>query len=98
MNHPDFSSNLAEPLKANEKSCVEVVNICLENIKKRKDTNAFLEVFDKEAICKAEEIDHQPDKSKLGKLAGMVIGIKDNLCYENHTVSAASKILVCGRK
>jgi len=26
-------------------------------------------------------------------LAGMVIGIKDNLCYEGHKVSAASKIL-----
>lgn len=29
----------------------------------------------------------------IGKLAGMVIGIKDNICYKNHRVSASSKIL-----
>ena len=28
-----------------------------------------------------------------GKLAGMVIGIKDNICYLNHKVSASSKML-----
>jgi aspartyl-tRNA(Asn)/glutamyl-tRNA(Gln) amidotransferase subunit A len=30
---------------------------------------------------------------KIGRLAGMVIGIKDNICYKNHKVSASSKIL-----
>ncbi|HXP52674.1 MAG TPA: Asp-tRNA(Asn)/Glu-tRNA(Gln) amidotransferase subunit GatA, partial [Bacteroidia bacterium] len=32
-------------------------------------------------------------QGKAGKLAGMVIGIKDNLCYKGHKVSASSKIL-----
>src|SRR5690606_15374586 len=30
---------------------------------------------------------------KAGKLAGMVIGLKDNMCYKGHKVSAASRIL-----
>ena len=33
------------------------------------------------------------DRGKAGKLAGMVIGIKDNICIKNKKVSASSKIL-----
>src|SRR3546814_17666430 len=28
-----------------------------------------------------------------GKLAGLIIGIKDNICYKDHPVGAASKML-----
>lgn len=28
-----------------------------------------------------------------GKLAGLIIGIKDNICYKNHSVAAASRML-----
>jgi aspartyl-tRNA(Asn)/glutamyl-tRNA(Gln) amidotransferase subunit A len=93
MEHPNFTSNVKEQLKANEVSCLRIVEDCLKKIKKGKKLNAFLEIFENEAIAKAREIDEEADRSKLGKLAGMVIGIKDNLCYENHTVSASSKIL-----
>ena len=93
MEHPNFTSNVKEQLKANEVSCLRIVEDCLKKIKKGKKLNAFLEIFEKEAIAKAREIDEEADRSKLGKLAGMVVGIKDNLCYENHTVSASSKIL-----
>ena len=30
---------------------------------------------------------------ELGKLAGMVVGIKDNICFKNHKISASSKML-----
>ena len=69
-----------------------LVSDYIGNIKRSK-TNSFIEVFEEEAKAKAKDIS---DKIKLGTqglLAGMVIGIKDNLCYKNHKSSGASKIL-----
>jgi aspartyl-tRNA(Asn)/glutamyl-tRNA(Gln) amidotransferase subunit A len=65
----------------------------LENIKERKDLNAFLEVFEETAKAKAKAVDAKLKDGTAGKLAGMVIGIKDNICYKDHKVSASSKIL-----
>jgi len=55
--------------------------------------NAFNEVFSHEALTRAKEIDHRLKQGIAGKLAGMVIAIKDNICYKGHKVSASSKIL-----
>ncbi len=56
-------------------------------------TNSFIEVFEEEALVKAKEISNKIKLGSHGLLAGMVIGIKDNLCYKNHKSSGASKIL-----
>jgi aspartyl-tRNA(Asn)/glutamyl-tRNA(Gln) amidotransferase subunit A len=55
--------------------------------------NAFNEVFDQEALARAKEVDLRIQQGVAGKLAGMVIAIKDNICYKGHKVSASSKIL-----
>lgn len=55
--------------------------------------NAFLEVFEESAIAQAKIVDEKIKEGTAGKLAGVVIGIKDNICYKNHKVSASSKIL-----
>ena len=65
----------------------------LNTIQKNKHLNAFLEIFEEEALLRAVEIDAKMVSGKAGKLAGMVIAIKDNLCYKDHHVSASSKIL-----
>ena len=70
-----------------------LVSQYLENIDKKKHLNAFLEVFDEEAKQRAEEISLKLASGTAGKLAGMVIGLKDNICYKDHKVSASSKIL-----
>ncbi len=70
-----------------------VVSHYLQNIEARKNLNAFLEVWGNEALVQAEEIQQKIDNGTAGKLAGMVIAIKDNICYKNHKVSASSKIL-----
>lgn len=70
-----------------------VVSQYLQNIEARQNLNAFLEVWGEEALIQAEEIQHKIDNGTAGKLAGMVIAIKDNICYKNHKVSASSKIL-----
>ncbi len=65
----------------------------LSQIEKNKTLNAFLEVFEKEAILKASEIQQKINNNSAGKLAGMVIAIKDNIVYKGHLSSASSKIL-----
>ena len=71
----------------------ELVLFYLDTIQKNKHLNAFLEIFEEEALLRAVEIDAKMVSGKAGKLAGMVIAIKDNLCYKDHHVSASSKIL-----
>ena len=50
-------------------------------------------MFDQEALAKADEIDQKIKAGTAGKLAGMVIGIKDLLCYKDHPSAAGSRIL-----
>lgn len=71
----------------------DILQKYLETIKERQDLNAFLEVFEESAMKKALEVDEKIKNGNAGRLAGMIIGIKDNICYKGHKVSAASKIL-----
>ncbi|MCB9227723.1 MAG: Asp-tRNA(Asn)/Glu-tRNA(Gln) amidotransferase subunit GatA [Chitinophagales bacterium] len=84
-------SEIQTDLDSKTITCSQLVNHYLDNIEKKKHLNAFLEVFEQEAIARAKELDTK--KGKKGKLFGLVIGIKDNICYKNHTVSASSKML-----
>lgn len=72
---------------------VRILEGYLSQIEANKHLNAFLEVFEESARAKALEVDQKIINGTAGRLAGMVIGIKDNFCYEGHKVSAASKIL-----
>jgi aspartyl-tRNA(Asn)/glutamyl-tRNA(Gln) amidotransferase subunit A len=66
----------------------------LKKIQEQKRLNAFVEVFEQEAIHRAGSLDAKKnDPASWGKLYGVVIGIKDVLCYKDHTVTAASGIL-----
>lgn len=81
-------------LLAGEQTCVQAVQFYLDQISKHQDLNAYLEVFAEEALMRAKELDCLSEKKQLvGKLHGVVVGIKDVLCYKDHKVSAASKIL-----
>ena len=72
---------------------VSILEAYLAKISANKELNAFLEVFEESARKQAEIVDQKIKDGTAGKLAGMVIGLKDNLCYEGHKVSASSKIL-----
>ncbi len=86
-------SDIQADLRAGTVSCVALVEDYLKKIEAKKSLNAFLEVFPESALAKAKEVDAKPNASALGKLAGMVIALKDNICYTGHKVSASSKIL-----
>lgn len=75
-------------------TCVEAVKFCMDAIQANTQLNSFLEVFEQEALLKASELDAQrlPGKA-LGKMHGVVVSIKDVICYKHHKVSASSKIL-----
>lgn len=72
---------------------VRILEDYLTQIEANNHLNAFLEVFEDSAKAKAIEVDQKIQAGTAGRLAGMVIGLKDNMCYEGHKVSAASKIL-----
>jgi len=75
-------------------SVLSIVEHYLQNIhSKNADLNIFLEIFEDESKKVAKEIDAKIQAGTAGKLAGMVIALKDNLCYKGHKVSASSKIL-----
>lgn len=86
-------SAIREDLGAGRLSCAALVDHYLERIEAQKDLNAFLEVFGESARAKAKEVDEKLSAGKAGRLAGMVIALKDNICYTGHKVSASSKIL-----
>ncbi|MGZ3852797.1 MAG: Asp-tRNA(Asn)/Glu-tRNA(Gln) amidotransferase subunit GatA [Flavisolibacter sp.] len=89
-----FSFSSFEQFHANLKngavSCVQAVQHYLNAIEENKHLNCFLEVFAGEALQRASELDNLP---RSGKLHGVVIGLKDNICYKGHKASASSKIL-----
>ncbi|TSD63797.1 Asp-tRNA(Asn)/Glu-tRNA(Gln) amidotransferase subunit GatA [Inquilinus sp. KBS0705] len=65
----------------------------LQQIKNNTGLNVFNEVFEQEAIDAAATVDARISAGTAGKLAGMVLAIKDNICYKGHKVTASSKIL-----
>ena len=84
---------LQKALKSKKTTCFKTTKLYLSRISDQAHLNIFIEVFEKEALAKSKLVDEKIQKGTAGKLAGMVIGIKDNICLKNHKVTAASKIL-----
>ncbi len=83
-----------QQLQAKTTTCVDVVKQYLQQINNCKHLNAFVEVFEKDALQQAENLDAARVSGKeLGKLHGVIVSIKDVICYKGHKVTAASKIL-----
>ena len=86
-----------EKLKADLKSglttCKDLTEQAIKQISENHRLNAFLEVFESSALAQALVIDEKIKSGTEGKLAGVIVGLKDNICYKGHKVSASSKIL-----
>lgn len=65
----------------------------IARIEEYKHLNAFVEVFAEEALERARVVQKRMREGEAGKLAGLVIGIKDLICFKGHKVSAGSKML-----
>jgi len=79
----------------NKLSSEELTHYYLERIKKiNKKINAFLDIYEKEALSQARESDKRRKKGKiLGPFDGIPCAIKDNILIKDKKTTAASKIL-----
>ncbi len=88
-------SDIQAALRKGETTCRAVVEHYLSQIEKTRHLNAYVEVWAEEALAKADILDAHLGEAptKMGRLCGAVISLKDNICYAGHQVTAASKIL-----
>ncbi len=83
-----------QALLSGKTTCKDLVAHYLQKIEARNaELNAFVEVYAQEAMQQAEVIDQKIKAGTAGKLAGMVVGLKDVLAHQNHGLQGASKIL-----
>lgn len=85
--------DIKKSLENRETDCKAIVNYYLQNIQTKAHLNAFVEVYTESALGQASKVDEKIASGKAGRLAGMVIGIKDVLVYKDHEFNASSKIL-----
>jgi aspartyl-tRNA(Asn)/glutamyl-tRNA(Gln) amidotransferase subunit A len=76
-------------------SVEEVVSHYLAVANASTSLNVYVEIYNQEALDRAKALDQKLKESAnaAGKLLGLVVSIKDVLCYEGHEVSAGSGIL-----
>jgi aspartyl-tRNA(Asn)/glutamyl-tRNA(Gln) amidotransferase subunit A len=85
----------SELIKNHEITALDNLDLFCKNIDRNNGSyNAFLEINKSSAIKCAADIDSRiKNGEKVGKLAGMVVGVKSNINVENFHITAASKTL-----
>jgi aspartyl-tRNA(Asn)/glutamyl-tRNA(Gln) amidotransferase subunit A len=86
---------MVSKIKNGQLTSEALVKSYIEEISKTEPTvNAFLKLTCDEALAKAKEIDAKIKTGEaLGRLAGIPIAIKDNICTEGVNTTCASKML-----
>lgn len=86
---------LADAIKSGNVTVEEALNATFEQIDKYdKDINAFITLNKAEAVKRAKEVQEQIKEGTLsGKLAGVPIAIKDNICTKGIRTTCASRML-----
>ena len=84
---------LHKDLKNGSITCTQLVQQYIQKIKEHQNLNIYLEVFEKSALEQAQKVDADIQQNRFKPLTGLIVSIKDNLCYKGHECTAASKIL-----
>ena len=86
---------LQDKLQKNELTSEKIVQAYVDRINdKEKDVKAFVTTLCDEALEKAKEIDaKKKNGEKLSSLAGIPIGIKDNMCTKGVKTTCSSRML-----
>ncbi|MEG1621240.1 MAG: Asp-tRNA(Asn)/Glu-tRNA(Gln) amidotransferase subunit GatA [Oscillospiraceae bacterium] len=89
------AAELSKMLEKKEISSVELINATYDRVdSQEKDVEAFITLDKDSAIKKAEEIDKMRlNGDNMPILAGVPIGIKDNICTKGLRTTCASKML-----
>lgn len=81
-------------LQNGQTTCVEAVRFYIDRIQADQHLNAWLEIYAEEALAAAAGMDKDRHPNQpLSPLHGVVIGLKDVICYKDHHVSASSRML-----
>lgn len=88
----NFSTVQAD-LQSGAVTCRQLVEQYLTRIDQHRHLNVFTEVYADEARRQAARVDEKRSAGTAGRLAGMVIGLKDVLSYAGHGLRAGSRML-----
>lgn len=86
---------LQEKLKSKELTITEITKAYVNRItEKENDVQAFVTPLTEEAMEQAKDIQNKVEKGEIkGELAGIPIGMKDNLCTKGVKTTCSSKML-----
>jgi len=94
MDSPQITiRRLQEKLRGREITCEKVVDDYLSRLEKAKALNAFLSIFTDRARIRAKAIDAKIKNASAGKLAGVVMAVKDILAMKGERLTCGSRIL-----
>lgn len=88
----DFTS-IQKLLLDRKVTCLQIVEYFLKKVNEGKRLNAFISVLGDSARANAKTVNKKLKQSNGGKLAGMVVAVKDNINIKNEKTTCASKIL-----
>lgn len=96
MNITDLTVHeLQEKLKNKELTITEITQAYVDRInEKEKDVEAFVTTLTDEALAQAKDVQAKVESGEIkGELAGIPIGIKDNLCTKGIRTTCSSRML-----
>lgn len=81
-------------LQNGQTTCVEAVRFYIDAIQRDAHLNAWLTVYEAEALSQAAALDAaRLSGEPMSPLHGVIVGLKDVISYKDHPLSAASLIL-----
>jgi aspartyl-tRNA(Asn)/glutamyl-tRNA(Gln) amidotransferase subunit A len=82
-----------QQLARGETTCQRLVEFYLSKINEGANLNAFISVFGERALRQAEQVDAKLRKNRAGKLAGLVLAVKDIIAMKDLRLTCGSRIL-----
>jgi aspartyl-tRNA(Asn)/glutamyl-tRNA(Gln) amidotransferase subunit A len=92
FNGLDFSS-IHDLLTKDQFTCRQLTEHFLKKINEGNHLNAFISILGDRALAKAKVVDEKLKQSRAGKLAGLIVAIKDNINIKGEKTTCGSKIL-----
>jgi len=86
-------ADIQRDLSTGSLSCSDLVDVYLARIEAHAHLNAFVEVYTEEARAAAVVVDQKIAAGTAGPLAGLVLGVKDVICHQDHGLTASSRML-----